>query len=160
MTENNDRTINNSEQIELTTGEIPPKQLTYVKREKTSYSIYIIIALISSIVGIFSDLSLCELIKTNLSRTILYEANLKGADLKAVRLFYGNYKTASPRSRTDEPNYKTGEYTGVVIEKANLTGVKNLSEENRYYCCCWGGEYTRSTIPGGCQGIPDRSTQD
>jgi uncharacterized protein YjbI with pentapeptide repeats len=107
-----------------------------------------------------ADLSLCELIKTNLSRTILYEANLKGADLKAVRLFYGNYKTASPRSRTDEPNYKTGEYTGVVIEKANLTGVKNLSEENRYYCCCWGGEYTRSTIPGGCQGIPDRSTQD
>lgn len=107
-----------------------------------------------------ADLSLCDLIKTNLSRTILYEANLKGADLKAVRLFYGNYKTASPRSRTEEPNYKTGEYTGVVIEKANLTGVKNLSEENRYYCCCWGGEYTRSTIPGGCQGIPDRSIKD
>lgn len=107
-----------------------------------------------------ADLSLCDLIKTNLSRTILYEANLKGADLKAVRLFYGDYKTASPRSRTEEPNYKTGEYTGVVIEKANLTGVKNLSEENRYYCCCWGGEYTRSTIPGGCEGIADRSTGD
>ncbi|WP_017294808.1 pentapeptide repeat-containing protein [Geminocystis herdmanii] len=107
-----------------------------------------------------ADLSLCDLIKTNLSRTILYEASLKGADLKAVRLFYGDYKTASPRSRTEEPNYKTGEYTGVVIEKANLTGVKNLSEENRYYCCCWGGEYTRSTIPGGCQGIPDRSTEE
>lgn len=107
-----------------------------------------------------ADLSLCDLIKTNLSRTILYEASLKGADLKGVRLFYGDYKTASPRSRTEEPNYKTGEYTGVVIEKANLTGVKNLSEENRYYCCCWGGEYTRSTIPGGCQGIRDRSIEE
>lgn len=105
-----------------------------------------------------TDMSKCDLIKTNLSRTILYEANLERADFKGVKLFYGNYNTASPRSRIHDPNYNTGEGTGVVIEKANLTGVKNLSEENRYYCCCWGGEYTRSTIPGGCQGIPDRLT--
>ncbi len=97
-----------------------------------------------------------DLVKANLSRSVLYEAHLEEADLKGVRLFYGSYKTASPRSRTEIPNYETGEYTGVVIEKANLTGVKNLSEENRYYCCCWGGEYTRSTIPGGCQDIPNR----
>jgi uncharacterized protein YjbI with pentapeptide repeats len=103
-----------------------------------------------------TDMSKSDLIKTNLSRTILYEANLERADLKGVRLFYGNYNTASPRSRIHAPDYNTGEGTGVVIEKANLSGVKNLSEENRYYCCCWGGEYTRSTIPGGCQGIPDR----
>lgn len=103
-----------------------------------------------------ADLSSCDLVKTNLSRTILYEANLQGADLKAVRLFYGDYKTASPRTKNDAPNYTTGEFTGVVIEKANLAGVKNLSEENRYYCCSWGGEYTRSTIPGGCKGILDR----
>ncbi|NCS84921.1 MAG: pentapeptide repeat-containing protein, partial [Cyanobacteria bacterium] len=98
-----------------------------------------------------ADMSKCDLVKTNLSRTVLYEVNLKEADLKSVKLFYGNYNTASPRSRTEVPNYNTGEYTGAVIEKSNLTGVKNLSEENRYYCCCWGGEYTRSTIPGGCQ---------
>lgn len=103
-----------------------------------------------------TDMSKCDLIKTNLSRTILYEANLERADFKGVKLFYGNYNTTSPRSRIHSPNYSTGEGTGVVIEKANLSGVKNLSEENRYYCCCWGGEYTRSTIPGGCQGIPDR----
>ncbi|NCO73715.1 MAG: pentapeptide repeat-containing protein [Cyanobacteria bacterium] len=102
-----------------------------------------------------ADMSKCDLVKTNLSRTVLYEVNLKEADLKSVKLFYGNYNTASPRSRTEVPNYNTGEYTGAVIEKSNLTGVKNLSEENRYYCCCWGGEYTRSTIPGGCQGIPN-----
>jgi uncharacterized protein YjbI with pentapeptide repeats len=98
----------------------------------------------------------CDLVKTNLSRTILYEGNLQEADMKSIRLFYGNYQTASPRTRHNDPDYTTGEYTGVVIEKANLTGVKNLSEENRYYCCCWGGEYTRSTIPGGCVGIPDK----
>jgi uncharacterized protein YjbI with pentapeptide repeats len=102
-----------------------------------------------------ANLSRCDLVKANLSRTVLYEVNLEGADLKGVRLFYGSYFTASPRSRTQIPNYETGEYTGVVIEKANLRGVKNLSEENRYYCCAWGGDFTRSTIPGGCQSIPD-----
>jgi uncharacterized protein YjbI with pentapeptide repeats len=101
----------------------------------------------------------CDLVKTNLSRTVLFEANLQEADMKGVRLFYGNFQTASPRNRTSDPNYNTGQYTGVVIEKADLTGVKNLSEENRYYCCCWGGEYTRSTIPGGCAGIPDKLAQ-
>lgn len=103
-----------------------------------------------------ADLSKCDLVKANFSRTVLYEANLQEADLKGIKLFYGDYNTASPRSRTAEPNYHTGEYTGVVIEKADLTGAKNLSEENRYYCCCWGGEYTRGTIPGGCAGIPDK----
>ncbi|AFZ47037.1 pentapeptide repeat protein [Cyanobacterium stanieri PCC 7202] len=103
-----------------------------------------------------SNLSRCDLSKANLSRTILVEATLQGADLKRTILFYGNYQTATPRDRTHEPNYETGEYTGAVVEKADLTGVKNLTEENRYYCCCWGGEYTRSTIPGGCQGIPNK----
>lgn len=102
-----------------------------------------------------TDLSKADLVKTNLARTILYEADLQGADMKATRLFYGDFHTASPRSRTEAPNFSTGEHTGAVIEKANFSGVKNLSEENRYYCCCWGGEYTRSTIPGGCLGIPD-----
>lgn len=102
-----------------------------------------------------TDLSKTDLVKTNLARTILYEAELEGADMKGTRLFYGDFHTASPRSRTEAPNFETGEYTGAVIEKVNFTGVKNLSEENRYYCCCWGGEYTRSTIPGGCLGIPD-----
>jgi uncharacterized protein YjbI with pentapeptide repeats len=103
-----------------------------------------------------ANLLRADLVKANLSRTVLYEANLQEADLKGVRLFYGNYHTASPRTRNGIPDYQTGNYTGVVVEKANLTGVKNLSEENRYYCCCWGGEYTRSTIPGGCAGIPDK----
>ena len=94
-----------------------------------------------------------DLVKANLSRTVLYEANLSGADLKGTRLFYGSVETASPRSRTMPPDYKTGAYTGVVVEKANLTGIKNLSKEQREYLCAWCGEQSRTTIPGGCQDI-------
>jgi uncharacterized protein YjbI with pentapeptide repeats len=97
-----------------------------------------------------------DLVKANLSRTILYEANLACSDFKGTRLFYGSWETASPRGRHEIPDYETGAFTGVVVEKANLSSVKNLSEEQRYYCCCWGGEKTRATIPGGCEGIPNK----
>ncbi|AFZ34400.1 pentapeptide repeat protein [Stanieria cyanosphaera PCC 7437] len=102
-----------------------------------------------------TNLTRCDLVKANLSRTILYDANLSGADLKGTRLFYGSAETASPRSRTEVPNYETGEYTGAVIERVNFTEVRRLSEEQRYYICAWGGEKTRMTIPGGCEGIPN-----
>ena len=97
-----------------------------------------------------------DLVKANLSRTVLYEANLRGADIKGTRLFYGSLETTSPRSRTMPPDYDTGAYTGVVIEKADFTDVQRMSEEQRYYCCAWGGEKTRTTIPGGCEGIPNK----
>ena len=103
-----------------------------------------------------ANLSGCDLVKANLSRTVLYDANLKGADLKSTRLFYGLADTASPRSRTHAPDYTTGAYTGVVIENCNLAEAKNLTQEQHYYLCAWGGEQTRSTIPGGCQSIPNK----
>lgn len=103
-----------------------------------------------------ANLTSCDLVKANLSRTILYEANLAGADLKGTRLFYGPAETASPRSRTEVPDYRTGAYTGAVIENADFTDVQRLSEEQRQYCCAWGGEQTRSTIPGGCDGIANK----
>ena len=103
-----------------------------------------------------ANLSYCDLVKANLSRTVLYEANLTGADLKGTRLFYGSVETASPRSRTVPPDYSTGARTGAVVEKANLTGVQRLSEEQHRYLCAWGGEETRATIPGGCEGIPNK----
>jgi len=103
-----------------------------------------------------ADLSRADLVKTNLARTILYEVNLSRADLKGTKLFYGPVETASPRSRTKPPDYETGQYTGAVIENTDLTGVQNLKEEQRYYCCSWGGEKTRSTIPGGCEDIPNK----
>ena len=103
-----------------------------------------------------ANLSHCDLVKANLARTVLYEANLAGADMKGTHLFYGSAETSTPRSITAQPDYKTGKYTGVVVEKANLSGIKRLSEEQRYYLCAWCGEKSRATIPGGCEGIPNK----
>lgn len=103
-----------------------------------------------------ANLSQCDLVKANLARTVLYEANLAGADLKGTRLFYGLLETATPRSITAQPDYETGKYTGVVVEKANLSGLKRISEEQRYYLCSWCGNKSRSTVPGGCEGIPNK----
>ncbi|MDY7021389.1 MAG: pentapeptide repeat-containing protein, partial [Cyanobacteriota bacterium] len=47
-------------------------------------------------------------------------------------------------------------YTGAVVEKADFTTIEGLSEENRYYCCAWCGSESRKTIPGGCEGIPNK----
>ncbi|QKQ76021.1 pentapeptide repeat-containing protein [Nostoc sp. TCL240-02] len=98
----------------------------------------------------------CDLVKANLSRTILYSANLTGADINGIRLFYGVVDKASPRSRTEPPDYETGEQTGAVVENADFTDVQRMSESVRCYCCAWGGEKTRATIPGGCEGIPNK----
>ncbi|AFZ28886.1 pentapeptide repeat protein [Gloeocapsa sp. PCC 7428] len=102
------------------------------------------------------NLSRCDLVRANFARTILADAKFNGADFKGTRLFYGAAETASPRSRTEPPNYKTGEYTGAVIEGADFTNVQRMSESTRYYCCAWGGEKTRATVPGGCSGIPNK----
>jgi uncharacterized protein YjbI with pentapeptide repeats len=103
-----------------------------------------------------ANLSNCDLVKANLCRTILYEANLSGADINATKLFYGADKTASPRSRLYPPDYRTGERTGAVVEKANFSNVKRMSQTNRHYCCSWCGEASRKTIPGGCEGIENK----
>lgn len=102
------------------------------------------------------DLRGCDLVRANLSRTILQEADLTGADIKGVRLFYGELEQASPRSRTLPPDYKTGAYTGTVVENVDFSDVKEMSESQRQYCCAWCGEKSRSTISGGCQDIPNK----
>lgn len=103
-----------------------------------------------------ANLSGCDLVKANLARTILADAEFVGADLKGTRFFYGAAETASPRSRTDPPDYRTGEHTGAVIENVNFTNAQRMSEATRYYCCAWCGEKSRATIPGGCAGIPNK----
>jgi uncharacterized protein YjbI with pentapeptide repeats len=103
-----------------------------------------------------ANLSRCDLVKANFSRTILYDAHLVGADFKGTILFYGKAETATPRSRTNPPNYQTGEHTGAVVENADFTDVQRMSDSVRYYCCAWGGERTRATVPGGCEGIPNK----
>lgn len=103
-----------------------------------------------------ANLSNADLVRANLSRAILSSACLAGSDLQGVQLFYGSPDRATPRSRKGPPNYKTGAFTGAIVENADFTEVKRLSSAQRYYCCAWGGPKTRATVPGGCEGIPDR----
>lgn len=102
-----------------------------------------------------ANLNNCDLVRANFIRTILYQATLTNSDIMGAELFCGDYKTASPRSRVAPPDFKTGEHTGAVVEDADFSNVKRMSEEQRQYCCRWGGEKTRATIPGGCEGIPN-----
>jgi uncharacterized protein YjbI with pentapeptide repeats len=103
-----------------------------------------------------ANLRNADLVRANFSRTILCDACLAGADMQGVRLFYGKSTTATPRTAANQPNYRSGAFTGAVIEGADFTGVQRLSPAQHYYCCAWGGEKTRATIPGGCQNIPNR----
>ncbi len=103
-----------------------------------------------------ANLTDCDLVRTNFARAILCDANLANTDIMGVRLFYGDLETATPRTRQDKPSYVTGEFTGAVIEGADLTNAQRMSEIQRCYCCAWGGSKTRATIPGGCEGIPNR----
>jgi uncharacterized protein YjbI with pentapeptide repeats len=107
-----------------------------------------------------ANLAGCDLVRANFSRTILYGANLRKADLKGTLLFYGRVETASPRSKNHVPNYNTGSFTGAVVENADFTDALEMSTEQRQYCCAWGGDKTRATIPGGCAGIPNLLGQE
>ncbi|MFM2430042.1 MAG: hypothetical protein RLZZ511_1255 [Cyanobacteriota bacterium] len=98
----------------------------------------------------------CELVKANLARAILVNASLQNSDVNGARFFYGKVENATPRSRMDAPDYRTGAYTGAVVENADFTNVEDLSEEQRYYVCAWGGTKTRGTVPGGCGDIPNK----
>ena len=103
-----------------------------------------------------ANLYRADLVKANLSRTILYQANLSDADLMGARLFFMEMPPQLLLAPAlANPTTPPGEQTGAVIEGVNLTRVQRLSEEQRYYCCAWGGSATRSTIPGGCGDIPN-----
>ncbi len=97
----------------------------------------------------------CNLTRANFAGTVLQGANFTAANLMRTRLFYGDISTASPRDRLTPPNFITGSQTGAIIEDADFSQVESLSDDQRYYCCAWGGTHTRDTIPGGCEGIPN-----
>ncbi|MCU0525951.1 MAG: pentapeptide repeat-containing protein [Elainella sp. Prado103] len=82
---------------------------------------------LSDINLIRANLRNCDLVKANFTRTILCGAVLAGSDLMGAKLFYGSVTTASPRTKTDIPDYTTGAYTGAVVAGADFTGVKRKS---------------------------------
>jgi uncharacterized protein YjbI with pentapeptide repeats len=104
----------------------------------------------------------CNLNRTNFAMSNLQGAKFNGANLQGAIFFYGapeKLDYASPYQpwiKGEQPNMQTGEFSGAIVEGVDLTGVDNLSEEQRFYFCSWGGNRTRSTIPGGCQGIPSK----
>lgn len=98
----------------------------------------------------------CDLVRVNFAGTILCDAQFVGADLFGVQLFHGDIETATPRTRSQPPNHSTGEFSGAVVEGADFTAAERMSEAQRRYCCAWGGEKTRATVPGGCEDIPNR----
>ena len=108
-----------------------------------------------------ANLSGCDLVKANLARCILYEGDLSASDLNGTRFFYGKAENASPRSRYRHypPDYETGEYTGAVVQNVDFSNVERMSDSVKYYCCAWCGEKSRATIPGGCEGIPNKLEQ-
>ncbi|MFN5856887.1 MAG: pentapeptide repeat-containing protein [Pseudanabaenaceae cyanobacterium] len=103
-----------------------------------------------------ANLQGCDFTGANLAGTILAQANLRETDLSKVRLFYGSLETTSPRDRNHPPNFETGAYTGAVIEEADFTNAKDLSEENRRYIAAWGGKKTRRTLTGGANDVANR----
>ncbi len=103
-----------------------------------------------------TNLIKCDLSNANLARSILYQAKLNGANIKNARFFYGSLDLASPRVPDRIPDYLTGEFSGAIVEDIDFTNVLGMSESQRQYCCAWCGEKSRQTIPGGCQGIPNR----
>lgn len=111
---------------------------------------------LSGINLIRANLSQCELVRTDFTRTILCDADLSGSDLMGAKFFAGAASSATPRTHADTPDYDTGEFTGAVIEGADLSNVQRLSEAQRCYFCSWGGSRTRGTVPGGCRDIPNR----
>ncbi|MCS7030692.1 MAG: pentapeptide repeat-containing protein [Gloeomargarita sp. SKYG116] len=109
-----------------------------------------------------TNFSHCNLTRTNFAMSNLQGAKFVGANLQGAIFFYGDpdkldyASPCQPWVKGHRPNLQTGEFTGAIVEGADFTGAINLSEEQRFYLCSWGGPRTRSTIPGGCQGIPSK----
>jgi len=104
-----------------------------------------------------SDLSYANLIGSDLR-----SAHCQRANFYQVCLFVGDLATATPISTLHltpqgKGNFRTGAGTGARVEGILCQSMTGLSEENRQYLCMWGGSLTRSTIPGGCEGILDRT---
>lgn len=102
------------------------------------------------------DLAGSDLSGANLAGTNLAGANLEQAKLEGTRFFYGRAQTATPR-RPDLPtDLHSGGGSGAVVENANFSGCQRLDAQTHHYLACWSGNRSRSTLPGGCKGIPNQ----
>lgn len=106
-----------------------------------------------------ANLSWADLSYAYLCRADLRGVRFTGADLYQTKFCDGSPDTATPIQPQQKPDLHTGHCTGALIEEADFSGAQNLSRSQRWYVCAWGGSRTRSTVPGGCEDIPDRLAQ-
>lgn len=103
-----------------------------------------------------ANLSGADLSYAYLCRADLRGVKLTGADLYQAKFCDGSPDTATPIHPHNTPDLHTGQCTGALLEDADFSDAQNLSRAQRWYVCAWGGSRTRSTVPGGCESIPDR----
>jgi len=102
------------------------------------------------------DLAGSDLSGANLAGTNLAGANLEQAKLEGTRFFYGRAQTATPRRPELPTDLHSGGGSGAVVENANFSGCQRLDAQTHHYLACWSGNRSRSTLPGGCKGIPNQ----
>ena len=97
-----------------------------------------------------TNLQHCDLGRANLSRCILYGANFSQdrSNPDSV-LFWDRAEVASPRDRIQSSQTtELGCRQVLWLKNADFSRATGLSEEQRYYCCAWGGEQNQSHDPG------------
>ncbi|MFS6826832.1 pentapeptide repeat-containing protein [Cyanobium sp. ATX-6F1] len=83
-------------------------------------------------------------------------ADLDGARLERTRFFYGTAEAASPADPRTPPDFESGVGTGAIVENANLSDLRQLDSEDRFYLGAWGGSRSRQSLPGSIKGIPSK----
>lgn len=96
-----------------------------------------------------ADLRGANLRGANLARANLSGANLEGANLEDVRLFWGSGDSVTPAAPGEQPDLEHGRFTGAVLRRTRLSGVSNLSPENRAYVVRWSSGEFQPALPRG-----------
>ncbi|MCP9916270.1 pentapeptide repeat-containing protein [Cyanobium sp. ATX 6F1] len=103
-----------------------------------------------------SNLRGSDLADANLAGVNLSGADLDGARLERTRFFYGTAEAASPADPRTPPDFESGVGTGAIVENANLSDLRQLDSEDRFYLGAWGGSRSRQSLPGSIKGIPSK----
>ncbi|MGB7563399.1 MAG: pentapeptide repeat-containing protein [Prochlorococcaceae cyanobacterium] len=98
-----------------------------------------------------SDLADANLAGVNLSGT-----DLDGARLERTRFFYGTAETATPADPRTPADFESGAGTGAIVENANLSDLRQLDAQARFYLASWGGSRSRQSLAGSCKAIPSK----
>ncbi|MEI6829726.1 MAG: pentapeptide repeat-containing protein [Synechococcaceae cyanobacterium ELA445] len=97
-----------------------------------------------------------DLADANLAGVNLSGADLDGARLERTRFFYGTAEAATPADPRTPADFESGAATGAIVENANLSDLRQLDAQARFYLASWGGSRSRQSLAGGCKAIPSK----